>query len=222
MEPAFVAVSVVAPVTEVFPMEIEDPVPVFVRFKFPPVSVPVVEIVALLALSKTVSVPVPTLELLTVSAAFVSVTDVVPEVAVALTVPAFVFVIVAPPDPDTSDSVPVLTLVPPLCEMVPFVVAVRVVVPVTLVLPMVTLEPVPVFVRFNVPAVSVAELETEAPFPELDRVSTPVAVMAPVTEIELSFATAKDDPVLVPAPIVNPLPAPELLTDTVPVVFAVS
>ena len=83
-----------------------------VKFKLPPLIVPVVVTDALEAVSVTDSVPVPRSELVTVNDAFVSVTESVPEVDVALSEPAVVSVIVALPVPVFSDNVPVPSVVP--------------------------------------------------------------------------------------------------------------
>ena len=83
-----------------------------VKFKFPPLIVPVVVTDALAAVSVTDNVPVPRSELVTVSEALVSVTETVPDVDVALREPAFVSLIVAFPVSVFSDNVPVLNVVP--------------------------------------------------------------------------------------------------------------
>ena len=99
------------PVIDVSP-SVKLPLSVVVKFKFPPLIVPVVVTDALAAVSVTDNVPVPRSELVMVNEALVSVTDTVPDVDVAFSEPAVVSVIVAFPVSVFNDNVPVPTVVP--------------------------------------------------------------------------------------------------------------
>ena len=109
--PVPLTVRSVVPLIDVFP-NVKLPLSVVVKFKLPPLIVPVVVTEAFDAVSVTDNVPLPRSELVMVKEAFVSVTETVPEVEVALSEPAVVSVIVALPVPVFSDNVPVSSVVP--------------------------------------------------------------------------------------------------------------
>ena len=109
--PVPLTVRSVVPLIDVLP-SVRLPLSVVVRFKLPPLIVPVVVTDAFAAVSVTDNVPVPRSELVTVNEALVSVTNTVPDVDVAFNEPAVVSVIVALPVSVVSDSVPVPSVVP--------------------------------------------------------------------------------------------------------------